>query len=293
MIPRFELLLPATIAEASEMLLAHGERARFLAGGTDVFVLMKDDKLSVDCLIDIGGLSDLKGIDVRPDGSLVVGALTTFSEIVRDGHIKEHYPVLVDAMERIGSKQIRNIATLGGNICNAIPSADSSPVLMVNDAKLLLSDGKNERTLPLEEFFLGPKQTTLAPGELLKAVIVPKPDASFTAAYTKFTRRRAMDLAMLGVAVSYRLNGNVLSDVHIALATAAPTAIRMHEAEAFLNGKELCDENVRIAAKLAAEKARPRTSFRATEAYRRRLIERLTPRVFETARLRAKKLGER
>ena len=286
MIPRFELLLPATIAEASEMSLAHGERARFLAGGTDVFVLMKDDKLSADYLIDLGGVGGLKGIDVLPDGSLSIGALTAFSEIVRDGHVKKHYPVLVDAMEHIGSKQIRNIATVGGNICNAIPSADSSPALMVSGAKLLLTDGKNERALPLEEFFLGPRKTTMAPGELLKAVIVPGPDKNFTAAYIKFTRRRAMDLAMLGVAVSYRLNGNICSDVRIALATAAPTAIRMYEAEAFLNGNELTDENVRGAAKLAAEKARPRTSFRATEEYRRRLIERLTPRVFETARQR-------
>ncbi len=286
MMSNFQLLLPTTIAEASGMLLAHGERARLLAGGTDLFVMMKDHKISVDYLIDLNGIEGLDVLEVRPDGSLLIGARATFSRIVGSAYIRQHYPVLVDAMERIGSKQIRNVATIGGNLCNAVPSADSSPALLVSDAKLLLSDGKNERTLPLDEFFIGPRQTALDPGELLKAVIVPEPADDFTAAYKKFTRRKAMDLALLGVAVSCRLDGNTCSDARIALATAAPTAIRMREAEAFLNGKELTDENIRAAAKLASEKARPRTSFRATESYRRRLIERLTPRVFETAKIR-------
>lgn len=286
MMSKFELLLPTTIAEASEMLLDYGERARLLAGGTDVFVLMKDNKLSVDYLIDLCGVNDLDAIEILPDGGLSIGARVTFSRIVNDTYIRRNHPVLVDAMQQIGSRQIRNIATIGGNICNAIPSADSPPALMVSDAKLLLCDGKNERTLPLEEFFLGPRRTALAPGELLKAVIVPKPSANRMAAYKKFTRRRAMDLALLGVAVSYSLSGNICSDVRIALATAAPTAVRVLDAEVFLNGKELTYENLLVTAKLAAESARPRTSFRATEAYRRRLIERLTPRVFEAAKTR-------
>jgi len=284
--PKFELLTPSTISEASELSMSYGQNARYLAGGTDLFVQMHEKKLAMNYLIDLTGISDIAGINVLPDGSAKIGSLTTFTEIVNNDYICNNYPALVDAASKVGSVQVRNLATIGGNLCNAIPSADSAPALMACNAQVEISDGKKNRNLPLEQFLLGVRKTALNPGELLSAIFMPPPVKNFASAYYKFSRRKAMDLALLGVAVSMTVENNIFSDVRIALGTAAPTAIRVREAEDFMRNKPLSDEIIIEAAKLAASVSNPRSSYRASGKYRKQLIQSLIPRVFATARER-------
>lgn len=283
MLPRFELLTPTTIAEASAFYTSHSPNAHFLAGGTELFVRMYEKRFTPEYLIDLTGISSLKGLELLPDGSIKIGALTTFSEVMKNEHIRRTYPILIDASERMGSLQIRNIATIGGNLCNAVPSADSAPALMVCNAQLEISDGKKSRSLPLDQFLLGVRKIALEPGELLSSVIIPPRGKRFTAAYYKFSKRKAMDLALLGVAVSMTLENNNISDVGIALATAAPTAIRVRETEDFLRGKPFSDKLIAEAAELTASVVKPRSSYRTTEKYRRKLIQSLIPRTFAIA----------
>ena len=288
MLPKFEILKPATLAEASAMKKQYGDAARFYAGGTDILVMMREGKMSVEYLIDIKGLAELKNIKTLECGCLKIGAACTFNEIIANEKIKSDYPELVDGMARIGSLQVRNLATIGGNIANAIPSADSAPCLLIADAKVEIASAEGIRQVPVCEFWLGHRKTVLQEGELISAFILPAKKPNAGAYYYKYTRRKAMDIALFGVGVYVEMTDGKCTDARVAMATAAPTPIRVKEAEEYMIGKALTEEELKQAGEIAAAAINPRSSVRSSAEYRKQLAKVLTPRAAAKALSRVK-----
>ena len=284
MLPVFELLTPFTIAEACAMKLKTG--GKFIAGGTDILAAMHGAKERYATLIDLKGIEELRGFETR-DG-LVFGALTPHRSFEQSSLVRERYTALFEGCSQVGSAQIRSRGTVGGNICNAVPSADSVGPLLVFSASCVVAGTEGERIVPLCEFFTGAKKTALREGELLKTITVPEPDKNSGSAYIKYTRRNAMDLALFGVSCYIALDGERIKTARIALTTAAPTPMRAADAETFLAGKALDEAVLREAAELAAQQARPRTSWRSSAEFRTALAKKLTFRAASLAIKRAK-----
>ena len=282
-----ELYEPASLKEALEI-LKNDPGATPLAGGTDVLVKMRKNRPADVRLLSLKGLEELKGITVRMDGAVVIGPLTTFTEIAGNPVIEKCLPALKTAAQKMGGPQIRNVATIGGNLCNGAVSADSAPALFACDAELLLVTAFGQRQIPIGEFYLGPGRVDLKEGELLKAIIVPRRGMKTGSSYIKFATRKAMDLAILGVAASCVIDeeGHIVR-AGIALGVAAPTPIRCPKAEACLFGKKPTEDVLRKAGDLAVEEASPRDSWRASKRYRQALIRELTGRAVAEAYERA------
>ncbi len=284
MLPEFEWMVPQTLDEACTLKQQGGQ---ILAGGTDVLVSMHGGALFPKMLVDIKGLSELQGAFCTEQG-LDLGALTTHREIEVWDIVRNSYTALYEGCSQVGSMQIRYRGTLGGNICNAVPSADSIGPLLVFDARCVTFGPEGERTLPLAEFFTGAKRTVLKQNELLKRILVPAPAANSGSCYTKFTRRNAMDLALYGVSCYVELAGEHIANARIALTTAAPTPIRAYETEALLIGRVPDETLMAEAGKCARSEARPRSSWRSSAEFRLALTEELTARTVSTAVRRAK-----
>lgn len=283
MLPQFELYTPTTIAEACR--LKQEYNAHFLAGGTDVLVAMHGGK-EYPVLVDIKGIEELKGV-TEDHKKFVFGALTPHRYVEDSHHLKRELTALWEGCSQVGSVQIRHLGTLGGNICNAVPSADSIGPLLVLGAVCHVASAEGERTVPLNEFFLGPKRTVLGAGELLRAIEVPKPAAGSGSCYIKYTRRRAMDLALCGYSILLTLTDGVITTARIALTTSAPTPIRAENAEAYLLGKKPEDVDVAELGRLSAEDASPRSSWRSSAEFRLALLQELAGRAFKKALARA------
>jgi CO/xanthine dehydrogenase FAD-binding subunit len=239
--------------------------------------------------MDIKGIPELQGGPVFTSEGLIIPALTTHDRLERFPEVLRYYPALYDGVSHIGSVQTRMRGTLGGNICNAAPSGESLGPLLALDAVVTLTGPEGSRELPLGEFFPGAKKTVLQRGELLCSIRLPPPRPCFGSAYTKFGRRKAMDLALLGVSVCLGLDEQGCCDhVRIALTTAAPTPIRAKTAEEYLLGKALDETAFIEAGRLASAEAKPRSSWRAPAQYRRSLIETLLPRTAQKALARMK-----
>ncbi len=222
MLAPFDLLIPKTLEEAIGILAEKGDRCKILAGGTDVFVDMHGKYEHHAYLMDIKQLPELKEFQYIPGESLTIGALTTHHFLDRSAVTRSHFPALYEGASQVGSVQIRQRGTIGGNICNAVPSGDTLSPLLVLDAKVLLAGIDGIREMPLEEFLIGPKKTALAPGELLVKIILPDPGES-KSAYIKFTRRGAMDLALLGASAAIGLDSDgVCRHIRIGLTTSHP-----------------------------------------------------------------------
>lgn len=276
---------PHSLAEAISLLEQWDGRAWPLAGGTDLVVQMQEAGLRPACIISLNHIPDLRGITFTPGGGLRLGALTTMDEIVHHPDVRVRYPVLVDGASVIGSQQIRNMATLGGNLCNAAPSADTAPPLLVLDAVAVIAGPEGERRVPVHQFFTGPGETVLGRGELLVAVELPPPAAGFVAHYRRHTPRAWMDIAVVGVAAGLVLDGDgVVTDARVALGAVAPTPIRSARAETVLRTRPLTEEVIQAAAAAAAQDARPISDIRASADYRRHLVEVLTRRVLRFVR---------
>ena len=287
----FEYLKPKSIDEAISLHQSHGEKARYVAGGTDVMVKIKEGKIGPRYLI---SLRHIQGLDrmTYEDGVLRIGALATHRALEQSGIIKKEFPILTDAVTNIGSVQIRNVATIGGNVVNAVPSADGAIPLMTLGANVRMRGPKGERTMPLEDFFIGPGQTLLEPGEIVLDFWVPKLPPRTGGAYWKHTRRAAMELPILGVAVLMSLEKDMktCAGARIGLGVLAPTPMRARGAEAILKGKKVNDAVLRKAAKTAAEECKARDSVRGEAWYRRAMVEVLVPRMARVAMERAKNL---
>lgn len=270
----YDYLKPRSLDEAISLLESHGERAKYVAGGTDVLVKIKEKKIAPQYLISLRHLAELSYIRREPEGILRIGALTTHRMLEKSPLIRQHYPVITDAMENIGSVQIRNVATIGGNICNAVPSADGVIPLLTLGAHLLLIGPKGKRTLPLKSFFLGPGQTLMEHGEILSEFFIPPLLPRTSGAYIKHTRREAMELPILGVGMVLSLAEDFKTcvKVRIGLGVAAPTPIRAYLAEECLTGKEVTPQTLAETARIAEKETKMRDSIRGQAWYRREMV---------------------
>jgi len=284
-LPQFEYVSPETIPETLTLLNEYGRKAKVLAGGTDLISEMKWGEYKPDYVIALSHVSGLDSIDYSEKEGLKLGAMCKIAQIEKSDVIKRNYPLLSQAASVLASMEIRNRATIGGNLCTAAPSADMPPSLLALEAKAVIASKDGERVLPLEEFFAGPKKTILNHDEILVRLEVPSMKPNSAGEYVKFGRRRAMEIAMIGVAalLTVEPEESRCIDAKLALATAAPTPIRAKEAEKALTGKTLDADIIEASAQMASKEASPRTSWRTTEEYRRDLIPVLVRRAIQTA----------
>ncbi|HET7560663.1 MAG TPA: xanthine dehydrogenase family protein subunit M [Limnochordia bacterium] len=281
----FEYVAPATLAEAIQA-LAHTD-ARPLAGGTDLTTQLKEGRRHHARIVDLKRLPELGGIEFGPD-TLHIGAAAPLRDIYRHPLIQKEFPILVHACSIIGSTQIQSRATLGGNVCNAAPSADGSPALIVLGAAAHIAGPKGERQLPLEAIFTGPGRTQLEPGEVLVKFVIPRRKGRFGAQYLRFIPRNEMDIAVAGAGCAVELGADGrCSYARIALSAVAPVPLRAEAAEQALLGHALTPERIAQAAQLAAQAAKPISDVRGSAEYRIHLVGVLTRRALEQARAQA------
>ncbi len=269
--PRFDYHRPATLEEACRI-LAREPRAAVLAGGTDLMVHLGQAWRGKGPLavVNVKRIPSLAGIRVT-DTAVRLGALTSLTALLEHPVIGTEYPVLPFTARYMGSPAIRNLATVGGNLCNASPAADLAPVLLALDAEVGIAGPGGERRLPLEGFFQGPGQTVLGPGELLAWVEVPRRRPSWPIRYERLDVRRAMDIAIAGAALALRLDGGRVAEARVALCAVAPTPLRVRTAEAALVDTGLTEAGIGHAAALCMAAARPISDVRASAEYRREM----------------------
>jgi carbon-monoxide dehydrogenase medium subunit len=280
----FEMYQPTTLEEASRLLRDKGAGGRFLAGGTDLVIAIKEKGLAPRYVIDLKKIPGLSGIRENADGSIAIGALTTMRAIETNPLLNKKYPFLCQSAAEVGSIQIRNRATVGGNMANATPSADVAPSLIALKATAKVVDFGDERVIPLEEFFRGPGQTVMSPEEILTEITIPKTSPQLVGEYIKFSPREMMDLAYVGVAVAYQIAAHKrCMDVRIVLGAVAPTPLRARNAETLLEGQILTEE---LAAKIgaaAAQESKPISDVRSSAEYRRAMVGAMTKRAILNA----------
>ncbi|MFC1815472.1 FAD binding domain-containing protein [Thermodesulfobacteriota bacterium] len=275
---RFEYFDPHDIGEATSFLAKAGESARPLAGGTDLIPRIRDRLDTPRYVVNIKGLSELNGMGREGDGWRI-GALTTIRMLETSSAIRLAYPILNQAAAELGSVQVRNIATVGGNLCHAVPSADMAPPLLCLDAKVSLIGHNGKRSLPLQDFFLEPRRTAIQPGELLSEISLPILRGKWGGLYLKLGHRKAMDLAVVGVAIWVALDSlERILDCRIALGSVAPTPVRARRAEELLKGEKVTEALLDKAAETAMDECQPIDDIRATARYRRHMIRMLTRR---------------
>lgn len=287
---RFELALPSTVEECLTALSSSngsGGDVKMVAGGTDLLPQMKNGLVKPARVVDLSGIPELKKLEVTGDGALHVGAAVAartveLSSIVRDGFIG-----VAEGAGVIGSHQVRNLATVGGNVCNAAPSADVSPALVAMDTVVVIAGPDGQRLLPITDFFKGVRRTDLRPGELVVEFVVPKPAAGTGSTYLRHTPRRELDIAVVGVGTALTIQGGKCTKARIALGAVAPVIVRATEAEAALEGQEITPELLDKAASLAVGSARPISDQRGSAEYRLHLTRVLTRRTLQTAFERA------
>lgn len=272
----FDHYTPQSLPEALELLGHLNGQAHVIAGGSDLVIKMRRGELVPATIINIKRLPELRGLSFDKESGLQLGALTTLGELTRSPVIQEHYPCLTKTANLIASRQIRNFATVGGNLCNASPAADTAPPLIALEATVHLVGPHGKRELPLEDFFLGPGQSALAQGELLQRISVPPPDGETI--YIKHIPRAFMDISLVGVCVRLKLVENHCHFARIVLGAVASTPLRARQAEAALIDQLLTPERIDQAAKLAAEESAPIDDPGGSAWYRRRIVEVVTRR---------------
>ena len=273
------------VRHATELLLAHPE-ARIIAGGSDVLIQIREGKLAGATLVSIYGLNELRGIAMEADGTLRIGALTSFSHIAKDPLINEHIPVLGEAVDMVGGPQIRNIGTIGGNTCNGVTSADSAATLVAYDAAVELTGAEGVRLVPIREFYIKAGQVDLRPGEIETAIRIPRESyAGYQGHYIKYAMRNAMDIATCGCSANVKLSPDkkTIVSARLAYGVAGPVPMRAPSAEDAANGKPVSPETVEAFAKAALADVNPRTSWRATKEFRLHLVEELARRTLTEA----------
>lgn len=277
-LPSFEYLAPATLAEALELLNLHQGQARILAGGTDLILDMKRRKETPQYIIGLKNIPGLDLIDYDIDKGLRLGPLVKIHDMETSSLIKEKFPILAQAAATLGSVQVRNLATVVGNLCTALPSADMAPALIVLGASLRLLGPKGERTIPVESFFSSPGVTALESGEIVTEVQIADPPANTGMVYLKHMLRSAMDLAIASVAALVAFDNDICRESRICLGTMGPTPVRAQSAEGYLKGKRLDVKLIEAAADMVSKECNPRSSRRASAEYRREIARVLAMR---------------
>ncbi|MBW2618409.1 MAG: FAD binding domain-containing protein [Deltaproteobacteria bacterium] len=269
----FRFARPQNIEEAHQLFNEAPGQTVYLAGGTDLLVKYRKGEITPELVISLTGLPGLDQVSQAGD-MIVIGGLARLEDIRLAPLVASRLPVLADALNNMASVQIRNAATMAGNIMNAAPSADTAPPLLVLDARLVLEGPEGERRGMIEDFFLGPGQAAARPGEILTAFEIPVPPFPSGGAYAKVSRRKAMDLALLGVAVQIEFEADIETcrQARIALGVAGPTPLRARQAEASLKGRVIDQESLDRAGRLAVGESFCRDSLRGQAWYRQEMI---------------------
>jgi CO/xanthine dehydrogenase FAD-binding subunit len=285
----FEYQAPTSITEAIALLADKGKKARPLAGGTDLLVQLRHGLFAPDLLIDIKKISEFSRITFDPAAGLTVGAAVTCAQLCEHPDARRLYPGLIDAASIIGGSAIQGRATLGGNLCNAAPSADSVPAMIVLNATCTIAGPEGSRTVPVDAFCTAPGKTVLGRDELLVSIHFPPPTPNSGACYRRFTPRLEMDIAVAGAGVWVALSDDYgITDARIALSAVAPTPLFVEPAGAVLIGQAPTEAAFAEAAELARQAASPIEDVRGTEAQRRHLVGVLVKRALRGAVSRAK-----
>jgi len=283
----FEYHEPSILEEASRLVSELGDSAMIYAGGTDIIPKIRYKRIFPAHLINIKKIPQIN--EISYDNKLSIGALATFNDICFSEVVQERYPILAEVCGHIASHQVRNLATIGGNICNAAPSADSPPILIVQNAKVELFHPTGSRSIQLEKFFKGPGEVDLRDGEILSAIIIPKPLPNTGHAYIKHTIRKSLDIAIVGVAVSVTLNDNgKCADARIVVGASAPIPLRTRDAEKYLIGTYLEPADVEAAGKAAASEIAPIDDVRGSRQYRIEMTKINLKRAVELAKGRVR-----
>jgi len=282
---RFEYQAPGTLEEVLSILDRRRDQTNVLAGGTDLAVQMKHGQTCPALMVDLKRIPALNRLEWSEGEGLHIGTTVALSKLTSFPPLVERFGILAQACSLIGSIQIRNRATMGGNICNAAPSADTAPPLLCLGAKAVVASLHGTRIIPLEDFFLAPGQTAMDKSELLVEIEIPTPFTPSAGCYLRHTSREEMDIAVAGVASFLVLapQGNILQDARIALGAVAPTPTRARQAEAILIGSTPTKEVIEETSERAAEAAHPISDMRGSAEYRRELVKVLTRRTLQKA----------
>lgn len=260
----------ADIKEAVTLLKEHTD-TRIISGGSDVLIKIREGKMAGTSLVCIRDIKEIKGVKKMESGDIYIGAGTTFSHITNDPVIQENIPVLGEAVDMVGGPQVRNIGTIGGNVCNGAVSADSAPTLFSLNAMLRIADGTGGRMVPIRDFYLGPGRVDLHRGDLLTHIVIPaKEYEGYHGHYIKYSMRNAMDIAALSCSVVSRVDKEkgVLEDVRITFGVAAPVPFRCVETEKALKGMAVGEELYEKISGLVRSEINPRDSWRASREFR-------------------------
>ena len=285
----FQYLAPDKLDEAAQLMAAHAGAAQLLAGGTDLLIFMRNGRKSPEMVIDAKKIPELTRLHMDAD-RLTIGAAVSCRTVWENEEISARFPALTDAATLIGGIQIQGRATFGGNLCNAAPSADTVPPVIVYGATAHILSARGRRDLPVEEICTGPGQTSLAPDEILVSLSIPAPPANSGAAFLRFIPRNEMDIAVANAAACVELDeaGETIKATRIAIGAVAPVPLYVEAAGAALVGKSVNDESIAAAARIARDASTPINDMRGTVEHRKQLVEVLTARALRRACDRAR-----
>ncbi|MCH7926287.1 MAG: xanthine dehydrogenase family protein subunit M [Planctomycetes bacterium] len=276
-----------TLEQAADLATRLGPGSRFLAGGTDLLVDLKTGRVEATHLVSLNRIASLRKIEEDADG-LRIGALTTITQLDREGVVRTHYEAICDATSQMAAPQIRNVATVGGNIMSAVPCADLPPILTAMNASVVVWSKSGERTIPLESFFVGVRATKLECGEVLTAVLVPEQPARFGAAYARFALREGNAIAVASVAAGLQMaTDDTIRSARIVLGAVSPTPVLVESAGRLLAGRTANDESWEIAAREAIAASHPISDVRASAEFRREIVGIMAKRALRDALRRA------
>lgn len=270
--------------------LTEDPEAIIISGGSDVLIKIREGKFAGCSLVSIHGIKELEGVKLEADGTIVIGPATTFSHVTNNEIIQRYIPMLGEAVDQAGGPQLRNIGTIGGNVCNGATSADSASSLFALNAVLVLTGPEGVRELPIQEFYTGPGRTVRDHAEVMTAIKIPKESYDgYGGHYIKYGKRNAMEIATLGCACTVKLSADkkTVEEMHLAYGVAAPTPIRCNGVEAKVKGMAVGPELYETVGKGALEEVNPRSSWRASKEFRLQLVEELAKRALKQAIINA------
>lgn len=281
-LPDFQYYAPDSLQETCALLAQFGHKAKVLAGGTDLLIKMKQELLSPEILVSLKNIRQLTDIYYEKGKGMVIGARVTHNGLANSPVLQERYLSICEAAHHMANNQVRNTGTIGGNIVNAVPSADLPPILIALGAAVKLVGTGGERILPLEEFFTGPGKCVINQDEILTEISIP--DRHYTgSAYFKFGLRRSGALAVVGVAAAVAMEGDICKEARIVLGAVAPVPVRAKQAEELIKGKAVTEELLEQAGRCAASESRPISDIRGSEEYRRDMVRVFTRRALRKA----------
>jgi CO/xanthine dehydrogenase FAD-binding subunit len=270
--PIKEYLRPASLKGTLDLLASYSGSAKILAGGTDLLIQQAIESSPEIIAISLRNIEDLRQIEKTAEGDLFVGAMVRHAEVAQPHVVNQYFPALAKASHWVGSPSIRSLATIGGNICNASPSADTAPPLLAYDAKAIIVSPSGEKAIGIEDFFTGPSTNVLKREEILKGFLLT-PKSGWIADYEKLGLRKAMEIAIVNVCVAMAVDEHKrCSGIRIALGAVAPTPIRAKKAESILKDKRVTPELIQKCAEVAAEETKPISDIRASADYRNKMV---------------------